>query len=157
MKQPNPIRIKFHINDWKKTLKTTNRQALYFFYDVNFKRILYIGKAKNAYNRIKQHLTESKYTYEPIHKIYRDIGKDFCVQVLYVPDENVDLLEREYIKKYKPKYNEMQYDFLDQIRVNLFLEPVTVSQAKVQALTENISLSKLVDKALAFYIREQKK
>ncbi len=156
MKQPKPNRITFHIHDWKKALKATNRQALYFFYDVNFKRILYIGKAKNAYNRIKQHLLESKYSHSPICKIYRDIGKDFCVQVLYVPGGNVDLLEKEYIRKYKPIYNEQQYDFQDQLRVNLFLEPVSVSQAKVQALKENVSLSKLVDKALASYIREQK-
>jgi hypothetical protein len=42
-------------------------------------------------------------------------------------------------------------------RVNLFLDPAVVLQAKKQALDEELSLSKLVDKALAFYIREQKK
>jgi hypothetical protein len=42
-------------------------------------------------------------------------------------------------------------------RVNLFLDPDVVLQAKVQALQEKISLSKLVDKALTLYIREQKK
>jgi len=42
-------------------------------------------------------------------------------------------------------------------RVNLFLDPDIVLQAKVQALQENVSLSKLVDKALAFYLQEQKK
>jgi predicted HicB family RNase H-like nuclease len=42
-------------------------------------------------------------------------------------------------------------------RVNLFLDPDVVLQAKVQALQEKISLSKLVDKALAYYLREQKK
>jgi predicted HicB family RNase H-like nuclease len=42
-------------------------------------------------------------------------------------------------------------------RVNLFLDPDVVLQAKMQALKEHISLSKLVDKALAYYIREQKK
>jgi predicted HicB family RNase H-like nuclease len=42
-------------------------------------------------------------------------------------------------------------------RVNLFLDPAVVLQAKMQALKENVSLSKLVDKALASYIRGQKK
>ena len=41
-------------------------------------------------------------------------------------------------------------------RVNLFLDPDIVLQAKVQALQENIPLSKLVDKVLALYIRERK-
>jgi hypothetical protein len=41
-------------------------------------------------------------------------------------------------------------------RVNLFLDPEIVLQAKVQALKENMPLSKLVDKAIAFYLREQK-
>jgi hypothetical protein len=41
-------------------------------------------------------------------------------------------------------------------RVNLFLDPDIVLQAKVQALKEHMPLSKLVDKALVFYIREQK-
>ena len=109
-----------------------------------------------AYNSIKQHLLESKYAHSPIHKIQQEVGKDFCVEVFYVPSANVALLEREYIKKYKPKYNEMQYDFQDHIRVNLFLNPDIVLQSKVQALDEDISLSKLVDKALAFYIHEQK-
>jgi hypothetical protein len=40
-------------------------------------------------------------------------------------------------------------------RVNLFLDPDIVLQAKVQALKEHMPLSKLVDKALAVYIREQ--
>jgi hypothetical protein len=42
-------------------------------------------------------------------------------------------------------------------RVNLFLNPDIVLQAKMQALQENMPLSKLVDKALALYIREQKR
>jgi hypothetical protein len=42
-------------------------------------------------------------------------------------------------------------------RVNLFLDPDIVLQAKVQALKEDLSLSKLVDKALASYIQEQNK
>jgi hypothetical protein len=42
-------------------------------------------------------------------------------------------------------------------RVNLFLDPDIVLQAKMQALKEDVLLSKLVDKALASYIREQKK
>jgi hypothetical protein len=42
-------------------------------------------------------------------------------------------------------------------RVNLFLDPDIVLQAKMQALKEDVSLSKLVDKALAYYIREQNK
>jgi hypothetical protein len=42
-------------------------------------------------------------------------------------------------------------------RVNLFLDSDVVLQAKVQALKEDVSLSKLVDKALAYYLREQKK
>jgi hypothetical protein len=42
-------------------------------------------------------------------------------------------------------------------RVNLFLDPEIVLQAKVQALKEDISLSKLVDKALMRYIQEQKR
>ena len=42
-------------------------------------------------------------------------------------------------------------------RVNLFLDPDIVLQAKVQALQEHIPLSKLVDKAIAFYLREQKR
>jgi hypothetical protein len=42
-------------------------------------------------------------------------------------------------------------------RVNLFLDPAVVLQAKMQALKEDVSLSKLVDKALAYYLREQKK
>jgi hypothetical protein len=42
-------------------------------------------------------------------------------------------------------------------RVNLFLDPDIVLQAKVQALKENMPLSKLVDKAIALYLREQKK
>ena len=42
-------------------------------------------------------------------------------------------------------------------RVNLFLDPDNVFQAKVQALKENIRLSKLVDKAIALYLQEQKK
>jgi len=41
-------------------------------------------------------------------------------------------------------------------RVNLFLDPDNVLQAKVQALQENIPLSKLVDKAIALYLRERK-
>jgi predicted HicB family RNase H-like nuclease len=41
-------------------------------------------------------------------------------------------------------------------RVNLFLDPEIVLQAKMQALKEDLSLSKLVDKALAHYIRGQK-
>jgi hypothetical protein len=41
-------------------------------------------------------------------------------------------------------------------RVNLFLDPDIVLQAKVQALKENMPLSKLVNKALAFYIQERK-
>ena len=45
----------------------------------------------------------------------------------------------------------------DTQRVNLFLDPDVVLQAKVQALKENVSLSKLVDKALASYIRAQSK
>jgi hypothetical protein len=40
-------------------------------------------------------------------------------------------------------------------RVNLFLDPDNVLQAKVQALQENMSLSKLVDKAIALYLRER--
>jgi hypothetical protein len=42
-------------------------------------------------------------------------------------------------------------------RVNLFLDPDLVLQAKVQALQERLPLSKLVDKALVLYLREQNK
>jgi hypothetical protein len=41
-------------------------------------------------------------------------------------------------------------------RVNLFLDPDIVLKAKVQALKEDVSLSKLVDKALAFYMEQKK-
>ncbi len=41
-------------------------------------------------------------------------------------------------------------------RVSLFLDPDIVLQAKVQALKEHMPLSKLVDKAIALYLRERK-
>jgi hypothetical protein len=55
----------------------------------------------------------------------------------------------------QPKYNEMQYDFQDQIRVNVFLDSEKILQAKVQALKENVSLSKLVDKAIAQHLKSK--
>jgi hypothetical protein len=42
-------------------------------------------------------------------------------------------------------------------RLSLLLDPDVLLQAKEQARLENTNLSKLVDKALAAYIREQKK
>jgi predicted HicB family RNase H-like nuclease len=42
-------------------------------------------------------------------------------------------------------------------RVNLFLDPDVVLQAKVQALQEKLSLSKLVAKALTAYLHAQQK
>lgn len=42
-------------------------------------------------------------------------------------------------------------------RVNLFLDPKLVEKAKIQAIKENVSFSKLVDKALDEYVKTQRK
>lgn len=58
--------------------------------------IIYIGKAKNLKNRLRNHNHLPKACYDEVVK------KEFCI---LDTEDDMDFAERYYISKYKPKYN----------------------------------------------------
>lgn len=63
--------------------------------------IIYIGKAKNLKNRFQEHNHLPKECYEECKKIEYTIFRT---------EDDMDLAERYYIPKIKPKYNDMMKD-----------------------------------------------
>ena len=94
-----------------------SKPGVYLMFDEN-DNVIYVGKAKNLKNRVKQYFQKSVKT-EKVLSMVRNI-KDF--QYLLTASE-VDALslENNLIKKYKPKYNILLKDdkTYPYIRVNL--------------------------------------
>lgn len=83
-----------------------NLPGIYKMFDIN-KTLLYIGKAKNLHNRLKQYVNISKL--EPHKQIMRTLV--YFVEWQITDSENDALiLEEKLIKKEKPKYNIMLKD-----------------------------------------------
>lgn len=75
--------------------------GIYLFYDS--KGLVYIGKASSLKNRVKSYWKRGRKTPRPIEQMINEI-----VNIEYKTTDSVleaILLEGEYIKKYRPKYN----------------------------------------------------
>jgi len=70
-----------------------NIEGIYILFD-EIGDILYIGKTKNLYNTIQEHLLESWKS--EIYKVYIRECKN---------EADKDILEIQYISRHKPKYN----------------------------------------------------
>jgi hypothetical protein len=68
-----------------------NGVGIYFLFDG--KEIVYIGKTTNLFGRIGSHTT-GEYVFDSI-------------RFLPVKEKDLDVMEREYIARFKPKYNKM--------------------------------------------------
>lgn len=74
-----------------KKIKITSNKGIYFLYDND--TIVYIGKSKNLASRILAHTDDGV-------KIFNSY------KILIIPkNENLTMIEKFYIEKYKPKYN----------------------------------------------------
>ena len=83
-----------------------NAPGVYKMYDAD-KNLLYVGKAKNILNRLKQYTDISKL--EPHKQVMRSLVHH--IEWETVPTESDALIrEQELIKTQKPKYNIMLTD-----------------------------------------------
>ena len=133
--------------------------------DVNSK--VYIGQTTNSiYERFKQHCY-TKYT--KLGKAITEIGKEhFHISILEDNIENLDLLvniEQHYIDKYdsiKNGYNSSkatrsQVNSLEDVRKIKFtttLDEEIIKKIKFQAVKENTDVSKLLEKLMEKYLKE---
>lgn len=76
--------------------------GIYFFLDEK-NNVLYVGKAKNLKNRVASYFTRNSYILPKTRLLVSKIAK---IKTILVNSEIESLLlEANYIKKYKPKYN----------------------------------------------------
>ncbi|MDO5018124.1 MAG: excinuclease ABC subunit UvrC [Lagierella massiliensis] len=89
--------------DIQKNLKTLpTKPGVYLMFDEN-DTIIYVGKAKNLRNRVRQYFTPSGQTTEKVHEMVKHIKR---FEYIIVTNEVESLvLESNFIKDKKPKYN----------------------------------------------------
>jgi len=78
-----------------------DKPGIYLFY--NKKGLVYVGKASSIKNRVKSYFSKSKKNLRPIEQMIYEV-----VNIKYIVADSIleaIILEGEYIKKYKPKYN----------------------------------------------------
>lgn len=90
------------------TLKTLPKQSgIYQYYDEKG-RLLYVGKAKNLYNRVRSYfkVTDASPSSNLSPRIYNMILKVSSIQTIVVNNEmDALILENSLIKQLKPRYN----------------------------------------------------
>ncbi|WP_300409613.1 excinuclease ABC subunit UvrC [Lagierella sp.] len=89
--------------DIEKNLKTLpTSPGVYLMFDES-DTIIYVGKAKNLRNRVRQYFTPSGQTLEKVHEMVKHIAR---FEYIIVDNEVESLiLESNFIKDKKPKYN----------------------------------------------------
>lgn len=89
--------------DIEKNLKTLpTSPGVYLMFD-DSDTIIYVGKAKNLRNRVRQYFTPSGQTQEKVHEMVKHIAR---FEYIIVDNEVESLiLESNFIKDKKPKYN----------------------------------------------------
>lgn len=80
--------------------------GIYLFY--HNKELIYVGKATSLKSRVKSYFAKNKKTLRPIEQMIHQVNN-----IKYIKTDSVleaILLEGEYIKKYRPKYNVLWKD-----------------------------------------------
>ena len=96
--------MKYKINEIN---KIPNNPGIYKYYDVN-DELIYVGKAKNLRKRIKSYFIDSDNRSIKINDLIKHIQ---YIDIILVNNEHESfLLENNFIKTYKPKYNTLLKD-----------------------------------------------
>ncbi len=106
----------------KETQKITTRPGVYLYSDKNG-NIIYVGKAKNLRNRVKQYVTGSNAVGEKTSLLVSQIASIKTIPT----DSEFDalLLEATLIRKYLPKYNAIARDDKSPLYITItFDEPL---------------------------------
>jgi len=106
----------------KETQKITTRPGVYLYSDKNG-NIIYVGKAKNLRNRVKQYFTGSNAVGEKTSLLVSQIASIKTIPT----DSEFDalLLEATLIRKYLPKYNAIARDDKSPLYISItFDEPL---------------------------------
>ncbi|ASA22566.1 GIY-YIG nuclease family protein [Paenibacillus donghaensis] len=103
------------------------KRGLYFFFDDEI-NLIYIGKTKNLFKRINDHINGKTHThlFSGEIKYYRTCNVE--------SDFSLDLYESHYINSMKPKYNKLKVDKIYQEKLN-YIESFDIS-TKEQKLIE---------------------
>ena len=95
----------FNIKDELK--KLPNKAGVYIMHKKGGE-VIYVGKAKNLKNRVRQYFNES---YKKTNKILQMVNNIDYFEYIVVDNELESLiLESNYIKEYRPKYNTLLKD-----------------------------------------------